>query len=123
MLIGPAVVYEQNANQLAGVQVDTSVYVGTGVGGVPTLRVGREAPVYVIEGVQTAAVVDIILETANAYAGASFNIRLGTGASGTSTIRLINATTGGTVVSTATGGNVLGNQKNLIATFNGVAWK
>jgi len=116
-------VMEQNVNTIAGVQVDTAIYVGTGIAGVPTLRVGREAPVYVFNSVQTAAIVDVILDTKNAYAGASFNLRFGTGATGTSTIRLVNASTGGTVISSSTAGVAPTSEHNLFATFDGVAWK
>lgn len=111
-------VTEQNANTIAGVQVDTAVYVGTGAAGVPSLKWGREAPVYEMTGTQTAVTLNIVLDTANAYQGAQFNIRGGTGvAFGTSIVQIVNATTGGTVVSTSSG------VKNIFATFDGTQWR
>lgn len=112
-------VVEQNVNTLSSFQVDTAVYVGTGAAGVPFIKVGREAPVYILEGVQTAVVVNVVAEIANAYHGATFNLRRGTGAGSTSVIQVVNSTTGGTVVSTSSGA------KDIFITFNGVtqAWK
>lgn len=112
-------VLEQNANIIAGVQVDTAVYVGTGAGNVPTIRVGREAPVYVLEGVSTAVAVNVILDTVNASHGDKITVRWGTAAMGTSILSLVNATTGGTVVSTSS------NVPAVTVVFNGVsgAWK
>ena len=112
-------IVEQNANMLGGFQVDTSIYVGTGIAGVPSLRVGRDAPVYILEGVQTAVTVNLVAETFNAYSGATFNIRRGTAAGSTSILQIVNATTGGTVVSTSSG------VKDITITFNGVTntWK
>lgn len=112
-------IMQQNPNTIAGIQVDTAVYVGTGLAGTIPIQVGREAPVYRLDGVQTAAVMDVILDTMNAYKGATFELRFGTGASGTSTVRLLNATTGGTVVSTSTS-NV---KASLFATFDGTTWR
>lgn len=112
-------VMEQNTNTLAGVQVDTAVYVGTGAAGVPTIRVGKEAPVYVLEGVSTAVTVNVILDTFNASHGDKITVRWGTAAIGTSILQLVNATTGGTVVS------VTSAVPAVTAVFNGVAnaWK
>ena len=53
-------VMEQNANTIAGYQIDTAIYVGTGVAGTIPIRMGREAPVYILPGTQTAAVVDVL---------------------------------------------------------------
>ena len=112
-------VTEQNVNTISGVQVDTAVYVGTGAAGVPFIRVGRDAPVYVLEGVQTAVVVNIVAETVNAKAGDRITIRRGTGAASTSILQVVNATTGGVVVTTSSGSN----QLEVAVTFNGVVWK
>lgn len=109
---------QQNASTLAGVQIDTAVYVGTGLAGVPILRVGQNPPVYVLEGVQTAVVVNIVAETINAYQGAQFTIRRGTGAGSTSVLQVVNAATGGVVVATSSGV-----QRDTIITFNGAQWK
>ena len=111
-------VQEQNANSLGGVMTDTAVYVGTGAAGVPTLRWGREPPVYQLTGTQTAVTLNIVVETLNAVQGATFDIRRGTGATiGTSVVQIVNATTGGAVISTSSGG------RDLFVTFNGVAWQ
>jgi hypothetical protein len=109
---------EQNANTIAGVQIDTAVYVGTGLAGVPILRVGRDAPVYVLGGVQTAVTVNIVAEVVNAYHGAQFTIRRGTGAGSTSVLQVVNAATGGAVVATSSGV-----QRDTVITFNGAAWR
>lgn len=114
-----ATIVEQNANTIAGVQTDTAVYVGTGAAGVPFIRVGREAPVYILEGVQTAVTVNIVAETVNARAGDRITLRRGTGAASTSILQVVNATTGGTVVTTSSGSG----QLEVAVTFNGVAWK
>jgi hypothetical protein len=111
-------VVEQSANMLGGVQVDTNVYVGTGLAGVPTLKVGYTPPTYVFEGTQTAVTLNIVFSTANAAPGDSFILRAGTGNPfGTSVISLVNASTGGTVFSTSSG------KPLLKATFNGAQWK
>ena len=121
-------VMEQNANMVAGVQIDTAIYVGTGTAAAPSgvigpLRVGREAPVYILNSIQTAAAVEIILDTVNAYAGASISVRFGTGCTGTSTMRLVNATTGGTVISSSTAGQAPVAVQGFSATFDGAAWR
>ena len=120
-------VVDQNTATLAGVQVDTAVYVGTGTAAAPSgvipYKVGVNAPVYVIAGIQTAAVVDVVLDTNNAYAGASADFRFGTAMTGTSTIRLRNATTAGTILAITTAGQSPGSEHNLLATFDGTAWQ
>lgn len=109
---------DQNANTLSSVQVDTSVYVGTGSAGVPTVKVGAQASRYVMEGVQTAVTVDVVLDTNNASPGDEIELVRGTGVAwGTSIIQVVNATTGGTVVSTSSG------MPSVKARFDGVRWR
>ena len=122
-LLKACTVLEQNANTQAGYQIDTSIYVGTGLAGIIPIRVNREAPVYIIQGTQTAAVVDVVLDTVNAYAGACINVRFGTNSVGTSTIRLLNATTGGTVIAQTTANVAPNSEHNLFATYDGTSWK
>ena len=92
-------IQEQNSPSIAGgIQVDTAVYVGTGAAGVPSLRYGREAPTYVIEGIQTAVSVDILLDTFNASNGNRFKVMIGTGAFSTSSYVVRSGGTAGSVV-------------------------
>lgn len=110
---------EINANRSAGVQVDTAVYIGTGAT-CPIIRVGREAPVYILEGTQTAQVVNVVAELTNAFAGAAITVRVGTGSvMGTSIIRVLNGSFAGAVVSQITSG--VGQQATVW--YDGVQWK
>jgi hypothetical protein len=67
-------VTEQNVNTLAGVQIDTAVYAGLGTGA-PVVRSGREAPMYVMAGTQTASNVNVILDLTNASHGATITVK------------------------------------------------
>ena len=109
---------EQNANMLAQVQSDTAVYVGTGVAGVITLRWGREAPEYVIDGVQTAVALGVVLDTFNATHGAQVILKGGTGVGfGTSIVTVRNGSTSGAVLATASGHGTW--QIGIAFVFNG----
>ncbi len=120
-------VVDQNAATLVGVEVDTAIYVGTGTAAAPSgvipYKWGKNAPVYVIAGVQTAAIVDVVLDVNNAYAGVTADFRFSTAMTGTSTIRLRNATTAGTILAITTAGQSPGSEHNLLATFDGTAWQ
>ena len=114
---------ETNPNMVAGVQVDTAVYVGTGsaAAGMPVLVVGRNPPVYILEGTQTAAVVRVCMSNENAYHGAKQIIRIGTGAATTSIVSVVTGSQAGPVVNTITSG--VGREATIV--FDGVAmtWK
>lgn len=110
-------IVEQNVNTIAGVEVNTAVFVGTGAAGVPVIQVGLNAPVYVLEGVQTAVTVNVVARTVNAKAGDEIVVRIGTAAGGTSVIQVVNATTGGVVVATSSGA------RDTRVTFDGIRWK
>ena len=113
-------VTEQNANTIAGMQVDTAVYVGTGAAGVVTLRMGRTAPSYVLQGTQTAVTLGVVLETENAVHGDQIILKAGTGNPlGTSILSVRSGGTGGTVIATASGAPAA----NQIYTFDGVIWR
>lgn len=110
---------EQNANTLAGVQVDTAVYVGTGSAatGMPVIRVGREAPLYIMEGTQTAVTVRVCMDNINAYHGARQTIRIGTGAATTSIVSIVTGSQAGPTIYTITSG--VGREATVV--FDGVA--
>ena len=110
---------EQNANIIAGVQVDTAVYVGTGSGatGMPVIRVGREAPVYILEGTQTAVGVKVCMDNVNAYHGARQTIKIGTGAATTSIVSIVTGSQAGPTIYTITSG--VGRDANVV--YDGVA--
>jgi hypothetical protein len=113
-------VQEQNSATIAGMQLDTAVYVGTGLTGVVTLRMGRTAPVYVIQGTQTAVTLGVVLETENARQGDEIYVKAGTGACfGTSVLSVRSGGTAGTVISTASGAAAA----NQCYGFDGVAWR
>ena len=111
-------VVEQNASTLSGVQVDTAVFIGTGAS-CPVIQVGRDAPVYVLEGTQTAVTVNVVAGLINAYQGARINVKIGTGAAGTSAFQIVNGSHAGVVVSAIASG--VGREANVV--FNGVQWK
>lgn len=100
-----AVVFEQNPNTIAGVQVDTAIYVGTGYPtGTPLLKWGVTPSRYIVNSLQTAVVVDVLLDTLNAQEGATFVIERGTGfATSTSAYRIRNGGTAGTILSSGSG--------------------
>lgn len=111
-------VQEQNANAMAGVQVDTAVFIGTGSTN-PVIQVGRDAPVYVLEGVQTAVTVNVVAGLINAYQGARITVKIGTGAAGTSAFILRNGSFSGAIVSAPSSGVA----REINAVFDGVQWK
>lgn len=111
-------IVEQNSNTLNGVGVDTAVYIGTGATNLH-LQVGRDAPVTIIEGTQTAQIVNIVAGGVNAYRGAALTVRLGTGASaGTSIFRFLNSSFAGAVVGQITSG--VGREMTVV--FDGERW-
>ena len=111
-------VREQNANRIAGVQIDTAVYVGTGATN-PIIQVGRDAPVYVMEGTQTAVIVNVVAGLINAYQGAAITVKIGTGAVTTSAYRILNGSFAGAVVANITSG--VGREATVV--FDGVSWR
>src|SRR3990167_1962453 len=112
-------VVEQNSNMLNGVQVDTTVYIGTGATS-PIIQVGKNPNVYVLEGTQTAVAVAVVAGLINAYRGAQITVRLGTGSvAGTGIVSIVNGSHGGATVATITSG--VGREATV--TFDGVAWK
>lgn len=111
-------VEEQNADMLNGVQVDTAVYIGTGATN-PIIQVGRNPSVYVLEGTQTAVIVNIVAGLINAYQGARVTVKIGTGAAGTSAFRILNGSHAGVVVSAPSSG--VAREMNVY--FDGVSWK
>lgn len=76
-------IQEQNPNRVAGVQVDTAVY---GSAAPINIRVGREAPVYILAGTQTSSLTLVVLDLFNAAGGDQITVKkyttsvLGTGA-------------------------------------------
>ena len=110
---------EQNANTLAGVQVDTAVYVGTGsaAAGMPVIKVGVNPPVYILEGTQTAVSVKVCMSNENAYHGAKQRIVIGTGAATTSIVSIVTGSQAGPTIYTITSG--VGRDANVV--FDGVA--
>ena len=112
-------IQEQNANTLAGVQVDTAVYVGTGSAsaGMPVLRYGREAPVYILEGTQTAASVKVCMDNINATHGATMKVIVGTGAVTTSIVSIVTGSQAGPTIRTISSG--VGQEATVV--FDGVA--
>lgn len=104
---------EQNTNMIAGVQFDTAVY---GTAAPPVLRVGRDAPVYVVAGVQTSVTAIVVLDTANAYHGAQQIVKRGTAVS-TSVIDVRSGSAAGVSVGQITSSA----QDEVVAVFDGPA--
>ena len=88
---------EQNANALAGAQFDTAVY-ATAAGGGVTLRVGRDAPLHVVAGTQTAVTAVVVLDLVNAYHGAQITVKRGTQGNSTSVINVVSGSGAGVVI-------------------------
>ena len=122
-LLKTCTVQEQTPNMFAQVQVDTAIYGTSGTGSVG-IRFGRDAPTYVVAGIQTSAIHTVVLDVFNASHGNAFLVRRGTSANtGTSVINVVNGTFGGTVLSIlnpGTGTNA-GLASEVSAIFNGVA--
>jgi|SRR3990167_347594 len=114
---------EQNANRIAGVQVDTAIYVGTGSGatGMPVLKVGVNPPVYILEGVQTAVGVKVCMSNENAYHGATQRIVIGTGAATTSIVSVVTGSQAGPTINTITSG--VGREANVVYDGIAQAWR
>lgn len=110
---------EQNANTIAGVQVDTAIYVGTGSGatGMPVLKVGVNPPTYVMEGTQTAVSVKVCMSNENAYHGAKQRIVIGTGAATTSIVSVVTGSQAGPTIRTISSGVGV----DAVVTFDGIA--
>lgn len=87
-------VVEQNAQTIAGVQVDSATYAGTNITADITIRVGRNAPQYQIVGTQTASRISVALDTANAYHGAQVVITRDTLTVGTSVVDIYSGAVG-----------------------------
>ena len=110
---------QQNANTIAGVQVDTAVYIGTGATN-PIMQVGVTAPVYVLEGTQTAVVLNVVAGLINASRGDKMTLRAGTGTVfGTGIVRILNGSHAGAIVTQLSSG--VGQHATVV--FDGVAWK
>lgn len=113
-------VVEQNANTIAGAQLDSTVIGSAGV----AYRIGREAPVVVLTGTQTSSLSPVILELGNAKSGDSFTIKkyttavIGTGAS---QVQVVSGSAAGLIVGAFQVGTASPNQVN--AYFDGVAWR
>ncbi len=109
-------VVEVNAPISQGVQFDTAVY---GTGAPPIVRLGRnvaDGGVYVSAGTQTAATLDIVLETLNAQGGATIIVKRPVTV-GTAIVTVVSGAPGGTVVSVLTSGVA----DEVIAVFDGFA--
>ena len=120
-LLRACTVVEQNANTLAGVQVDATVFTSA----VPVVvRAGREAPVYILTGTQTSSLAQVVLDLPNAAVGDQFLIKkyttavLGTGAA---QIQVISGSAAGAVVGAFQVGTAAPNE--VTAVFDGTNWK
>jgi len=111
---------DQNAATLAGAQAISSVYVGTNITADQMIKWGTNAPFIRITGAQTASLVCIGLDTANATHGACVTLTRQMASPGTSVVALFNGLVGtGYAISTAIAvgtGNF-----NIDASFDGVA--
>ena len=115
-------VIEQNANTLAGIQVDTALF-GSAVAGA-TIRQGREAPVYVLAGTQTSSLAVVVLDLVNAAAGDQQIVKkIGTGVIGTglAQIDVRSGSASGAIVGSL--GTAAGTSDEVIGTFDGVIWR
>ena len=108
---------EQNANTLAGVQVDTALIGSAGV----TYRYGVNPSTIVIAGTQTSSLSPVILDLVNAKHGDQFTIKkyttavIGTGAS---QVNIVSGSSAGAVVGAIQVGTASPN--TVIAVFDGV---
>lgn len=121
MTISRAVtVMEQNANTLAGVQIDTALIGSAGV----TYTMGRNAPVIIVAGTQTSSLSPVILDLYNARAGDVMVIKkyttavIGTGAA---QVQVVSGSAAGAVIGAFQVGTNSPNQ--VSAFFDGVAWR
>jgi hypothetical protein len=126
-LLKQCTIQEQSPNMLAQVQVDTSIYATSSIGSV-TIRFGRDAPTYVVAGVQTSVTHTVILDVFNASHGNAFLVRRGTSANtGSALINIVNGTFGGQVLGILNPGTSTnaGMGAESSAIFNGVtgAWQ
>lgn len=112
-------IVEHNTNIRDGVQVDTAVYIGTGATNLH-IQVGKNPSIVVIEGTQTAQIVNVVAGGVNAYRGAAITVRIGTGSvMGTGILRILNSSFAGVVVAEITSG--VGREATVV--YDGVAWK
>ena len=113
-----AIVTEQNANTLTGVQVDATVIGSAGI----TVKYGKAAPVYILTGTQTSSLAPVILSLDNAHSGATIIVKkyttavLGTGAS---QIHVVSGSAAGAIVGAFQVGTAAPNL--VTAVFDGVA--
>lgn len=111
---------EQNANTLAGVQVDTALIGSAGV----VYTAGRNARTVVIAGTQTSSLSPVILDLYGAKHGDVFIIKrygtsvLGTGAS---QVQVVSGSAAGAVIGAFQVGTAADNE--VVAVFDGVAWR
>ena len=115
-------VTEQNANTLAGIQVDTALF-GSAVAGA-TIRAGREAPVYVLAGTQTSSLAVVVLDLVNAAAGDRLVVKkVGTGVIGTglAQIDVRSGSASGAIVGSI--GTAAGTSDEVVGVFDGVQWR
>lgn len=118
-------IQEQNVNTLAGVQLDAAQVGSTATGGHTTIRIGREAPVYILTGTATA-LARIVLDRINAYQGARFEVRRNNAAPPAFGVAVYDNGTG-TLIDTipakgTAAGDSVGNG-SVIAIFDGTAWQ
>jgi microcompartment protein CcmK/EutM len=116
-------VVEQNPITLQTINVDTAIYATAATGSV-TIRKGRDYVLeYVVAGVQTASLHQVILDRFNAGAGDEVVIRRGTSANtGTSIIGVYDGSASGQLlVQLTTNATQLGGEGSAV--FNGVAWQ
>lgn len=113
-------IIEQNANTIAGVQVDSATYAGTNITADITLRVGRNAPFYQIVGTQTASRISVALDTVNAYHGAQVVITRDTLSVGTSLVDIYSGGPGTGYATTTAIHSGTGVAK-FVSAFDGVA--
>lgn len=110
---------EQNANTLAGAQLDSTV-MGTSV----SYTAGRNPPVIVLTGTQTSSLSTVVLDLYGARQGDQFTIKkyttavIGTGAS---QVVVVSGSAAGVIIGAFQVGTAAPNQ--VVAYFDGVAWR
>ena len=116
-------VVEQNLNTLQTINVDTAIYATAAAGSV-IIRRGRDyMEEYVVAGVQTSSLHQVVLDRFNAAAGDQVTIRRGTSANtGTSIIGVYDGSASGQLLlQLTTNATQLGGEGSAV--FNGVAWQ
>lgn len=113
-------VQQQNANTLAGVQIDSTLIGSAGI----AYTAGYNPSVIILTGTQTSSLAPVILDLANAKQGDTFRIKkyttavIGTGAS---QVQIVSGSSAGNVIGAFQVGTAAPNQVD--ATFDGVAWR